>query len=229
MNSTNKKKDKPVGMRLAVILTVVALGILAAIVILNNQKETTVAETEQIDVSGQPTLGEAEAPVTIVEFGDFKCPSCKAWGETIHPQLVQDYIDTGKVKFSYINVLFHGEESIVGSLAAEAVYQQSPESYWDFHKALFAEQPTVDHDAAWLTPEKVVEVAKKFPAIDSEQLISKMEATAAKEAVEKDTQLVEEAGVAQTPTIVINGQIMEDPFDYDAIKAVIDKELEGES
>ena len=229
MNKVKKQKDKPVGMKLVVILTIVALGIIAAIVVLTNQKETTVAETAQIDISGQPTIGESEAPVTVVEFGDFKCPSCKAWGETVYPQLVADYIDTGKVKFSYINVLFHGEESIVGSLAAEAVYQQSPESYWDFHKALFAEQPTVDHDAAWLTPEKVVEVAGAFPAIDSEQLLTSMEATPAKDAVAKDTKLVEEAEVAQTPTIVINGKTMEDPFDYEAIKAVIDQELDGGS
>lgn len=53
-----------------------------------------------------------------------------------------DYVDTGDVKFSYINVLFQGNESVVGSLAAEAVYEQSPESYCDFHKALFAAQPS---------------------------------------------------------------------------------------
>jgi protein-disulfide isomerase len=79
MTNEKKKKDKPVGMKLVVILTVVALGIIAAIVVLTNQKETTVAETAQIDIAGQPTIGESEAPVTVVEFGDFKCPTTWAF------------------------------------------------------------------------------------------------------------------------------------------------------
>ncbi|MBT2583226.1 thioredoxin domain-containing protein [Planococcus sp. ISL-109] len=120
-------------------------------------------------------LGKEEAPVTVVEFGDFKCPSCKAWGETVYPQLVEDYVDTGEVKFSYINVLFHGDESTLASLAAESVYQQSPKAYWDFYKALFAAQPEQKHDAAWVTPEKVLEVAAEFPSIDQGKLESDME------------------------------------------------------
>lgn len=223
MNNKNNKS----GMKFVVLLTTLVVVILAAIVILTNQQETPAVETAQIDITGQPTLGEEEAPVTVVEFGDFKCPSCKAWGETVYPQLVEDYVDTGDVKFSYINVLFHGDESTLASLAAESVYQQSPEVYWDFHKALFAAQPAQNHDAAWVTPEKVLEVAAEFSSIDQEKLKADMEQQATMDEVEIDEALVEEAGVAQTPTIVVNGKQLEDPFDYEAIKALIDQELTG--
>ncbi len=226
--NNNQKKAKPSGLKFAVLLTSLAVVILAAIVVLTNQQEAPAVETAQIDLNGQPILGEEEAPVTVVEFGDFKCPSCKAWGETVYPQLVQDYVDTGEVKFSYINVLFHGDESMLASLAAESVYQQSPDAYWDFHKALFAAQPEVNHDGAWITPEKVLEVAAAYPSIDQEKLKADMEQQATMDAVEIDTALVEEAGVAQTPTIVINGQTLEDPFDYEAIKELIEQELTGE-
>ena len=73
----------------------------------------------------QPTLGSSNAPITVVELGDFKCPACKAWGENIFPQLIEDYVDTGKVKFSLVNVLFHGDESKLGSVAAEAIYKET--------------------------------------------------------------------------------------------------------
>ena len=152
----NQKKAKPSGLKFAVLLTSLAVVILVAIVVLTNQQEAPAVETAQIDLSGQPILGEEEAPVTVVEFGDFKCPSCKAWGETVYPQLVQDYVDT--------------EEDTLASLAAESVYQQSPEVYWDFHKALFAAQPEVNHDGAWITPEKVLEVAAAYPSIDQTKL-----------------------------------------------------------
>ena len=227
MDKNNKKKQS--GMKFAVLLTLLAVGILAAIVVLTNQQTASTVETGAVYIAGQPTLGESDAPVTVVEFGDFKCPSCKAWGEVVYPQLVADYVDTGDVKFSYINVLFHGNESVVGSLAAEAVYEQSPESYWDFHKALFAAQPTENHDAAWLTPEKTLEVAAEFSAIDQVQLKEDMEKQETMDKVEADEALVEEHEVAMTPTIVVNGQTLEDPFDYDAIKALIDQELAEEN
>lgn len=222
-----KQKNKQPGMKLVVLLTILAVGLLAVIVVLTNQKTATPVQSAQIDTAGQPTLGESDAPVTVIEFGDFKCPSCKAWGEMVYPQLVADYVDNEDVKFSYINTLFHGEESVVGSLAAESVYKQAPDSYWDFHKALFAAQPTEDHDAAWLTPDKVLEVAAEFPAIDQAKLKDDMEQQATMDEVETDKALVEETGVTQTPTIVVNGQMLEDPFDYDAIKALIDQELAG--
>lgn len=227
MKKTNKKKQS--GMKLAVLLTLVAVGILAAIVVLTNKQSASTVETTEVDITGQPILGESDAPVTVVEFGDFKCPSCKAWGEMVYPQLVADYVDTGDVKFSYINVLFHGNESVVGSLAAEAVYEQSPESYWDFHKALFAAQPAANHDAAWLTPEKALEVATEFPAIDQVQMKADMEKQETMDKVDADKALVEEHSVAMTPTIVVNGQTLEDPFDYDAIKALIDEALAEEN
>lgn len=225
MEKKNKKNNS--GMKWAVLATVVALGIITAIVIAMNQQEAPVMETAQTDIAGQPTLGESDAPVTVVEFGDFKCPSCKAWGEMIYPQLVEDYVNTGEVEFAYINVFFHGNESVLGSLAAESVFEHSPEAYWDFHKALFAAQPVEDHDAAWITPEKVLEVASAFSAIDQAQLQEDIEEVAQQEELATDEALVEEAGVTQTPTIEINGQKLEDPFDYDAIKALIDQELAG--
>lgn len=222
------KRNTNEGMKWAVLATVLILGLIAVIVVVMNQQETPVVETAQTDITGQPTLGESDAPVTVVEFGDFKCPSCKAWGEMIYPQLVEDFVNTGEVEFAYINVFFHGNESILGALAAESVLEHSPEAYWDFHKALFAAQPVVDHDAAWITPEKVLEVASALPAIDQSQLQGDIEQVAQQEALETDEALVEEAGVSQTPTIVINGKTLEDPFDYDAIKALIEQELAGE-
>lgn len=194
-------KSKQSKMKWIVLATAVLAVIVSVIVVFLNQEEAPAVETAQVDVSGQPTLGEGNAPVTVVEYGDFKCPSCKAWGEMVYPQLVEDYVETGKVKFSYINVFFHGNESVLGSLAAESVYEQSPEIYWEFHKALYDAQPVEDHDAAWITPEKLMEVASAFPEIDQVRLKEDIEQVSQQEQLQKDEALVEEAGVSQTPTI----------------------------
>lgn len=219
---------KNLNMKFTVIITLVAVILLAGVVVMiNNQEpEETEVVREEVDIAGQSILGEADAPVTVVEFGDFKCPSCKAWGEMIYPQLVEDYVLKGDVKFSYVNVLFHGNESILASLGAESIYKQDPEVYWDFHKKVFDAQPEVaNHDDVWVTTEKLLEIASEYPSINQEQLRQDIEEELTMEQVEIDKDLYKKHNVSQTPTININGITMEDPFDYEAIKEVIDQEL----
>ena len=223
-----KKQNSP--FKLVMIITLLVFAVLAAIVVIGNKNSETsndIGFEKQPSIEGQPTLGQSNAPVTVVEFGDFKCPACKAWGENIFPQLIDDYVDTGDVKFSFINVLFHGDESKLGSVAAEAIYKQTPDSYWDFHKELFKEQPDADHDSLWITPDKINEVASTISDIDLNQLQEDMQSQSVIDEVNKDSALVDEFKVQMTPSIMVNGTMLEDPFDYEKIKSLIEKELEG--
>lgn len=222
-------KSNNSAMKIIVVITTVIILLGVALVVLNNNNNSELGETftEQPPVEGQPVLGEDDAPVTVVEFGDFKCPACKAWGDTIFPQLINDYVDNGKVKFSYINTPFHGNESTLASLAAESILEQNPEAYWDFHNALFAEQPSDNHDSQWVTVDKILEIASGIENIDLEKLKLALEEQSAMEKVNKDIELVEEFNVQLTPSIMVNDTMLEDPFDYEAIKALIDQELEG--
>ncbi|MDZ5474175.1 DsbA family protein [Bacillus sp. 31A1R] len=225
-------KSKNSSFKFIVLLTLLAFTVITGWVVLNNtnsEKTNDIIFDKQPTTEGQPTIGQVDAPVTVVEFGDFKCPACKAWGETIFPQLIEDYVDKGKVKFSYVNVLFHEEESILGSLAAESVYKQNSDFYWDFHKELFKEQPSENHDSLWITKEKINEVASNISGIDLNQLQSDIDVKTHIEELNIDTKLVEEFKVKMTPSIMVNGIMLEDPFDYERIKSLIDKELEGKN
>ncbi|WP_430787464.1 DsbA family protein [Virgibacillus flavescens] len=223
-----KRNSSP--FKIAVIVTLVIVALLTALVVLsNNNSESSDGNTsnKQPSISGQPTVGDSDAPVTVVEFGDFKCPACKVWGTDIYPKLINDYVDTGKVKFSFVNVQFHGKESTLASLAAESVYKQSPDAYWEFHKALFNAQPS-NHDSKWVTTEKILEVASGIPSIDTSKLKSAIENQEAMDALNKDEEMVTEFGVELTPTIMVGGTMIEDPFDYEAIKQVIEEKLEDQ-
>lgn len=207
-------------------------AIIGFVLFLNREKEETVSENsvkEHPPIENQPTIGESGAPVSIVEFGDYKCPSCKSWGETVYPKLEEEYINTGKANFSYVNVLFHGKESTLAALASESVYKQDPKAFWAFHKAVFAAQPeSQNHDDQWVTTEKLLEIAKDHaPNVDLKQLEKDINAQETIEEVNKDDQLVKDYSVQFTPTIIINGTMLEDPFDYEKIVSLIEKELEG--
>lgn len=211
----------------------IALVVVGIVLYMNRDTGTTVADVPQEServyppVEGQPMLGDAEAPVQIVEFGDYKCPSCKQWGETVYPQLVEEFIDTGKANLSYINVLFHGEESVIASLASESVFEQDPENFWVFNKAVYDAQPTSQqHDEPWVTIDKMAEIAEATaPGVDVEKMKTDMttQESAIVEAVGVDAQLVEEFGVPFTPTIYVNGIFLEDPFDYELIAKLIEE------
>ena len=90
---------------------------------------------------------------------------------------------------------------------------------------MFDAQPVENHNAQWITPERILEIASEFPDIDQTLLKEDMEQEATMESVKIDEDLVKEAGISMTPTIVINGKIMENPFDYEAIKAAIEQEI----
>ncbi|MBN8185856.1 DsbA family protein [Salipiger thiooxidans] len=53
------------------------------------------------------TLGQADAPVEIIEYGSFTCPHCAAFEENVFPQIKENYIDTGKVKFTFREAYFN--------------------------------------------------------------------------------------------------------------------------
>lgn len=178
-------------------------------------------------VEGQPMLGDADAPVQIVEFGDYKCPSCKQWGETVYPKLVEEFIDTGKANLTYINVLFHGEESVIASLASEAVYEQDPENFWTFSKAVYDAQPaSQEHDKPSVTIDSITELVEaNAPGVDVEKMKADMgnEESSIVQAVGIDNELVKEFNIPFTPTIYVNGVFLEDPFDYEAVAELIEE------
>ncbi len=219
---------KNIGAKFAVIVTLLIFVSIALVVIFNQKDEpvTDSVATEPPSIEGQPLLGEPNAPVAIVEFGDYKCPACKAWGETVFPQLVKDYIENGDANFAYVNVLFHGEESVLAAQAAESVYAQDPSVYWEFHHQLFASQPEVaNHDEVWVTNEKLAELASLFPSISAEKLVQDIEQNATMTQVNMDQELYEQYGVHVTPTIMVNNKKISDPFNYEEIKEIIDEEL----
>lgn len=153
------KKKQQSSAKFAVILTVVVVVLLAAIVIINNKTEQgNDAVSGQPSIKGQPVLGKDDAPVTVVEFGDYKCPSCKVFNSDIFPKIQKDFIDKGDVKFSFVNVMFHGKGSRLAALASEEVWKEDPDSFWDFHEKLFEKQP--DTKQEWVTSGLLGDLAK---------------------------------------------------------------------
>lgn len=83
-------------------------------------------------------LGNPDAPVTIVEFGDFACPHCQNY-YTTSKEFIEDFVATGQAKFEY-RMFISGAEPVYGTYTAqlaECADEQQEGGFWPAHDVLF--------------------------------------------------------------------------------------------
>ncbi len=227
------------------VLTLLVVGALAAMVIMkqkdktetdsvdtstvdstvNNNQGKNPVDTDKVDLKGQPMIGKKDAKVTVVEFGDFKCPACKYFDSNMKPELKKKYFDTGKANYYFIHTPFHAEESILGGLAGETVLKNDPDKYWAFHDALFKLQTHNGSQDKWLTMAAVKKALKTAGVKNEAKIVDAIKANSEKAAVQKDIDLYQKHNITSTPTIIVNGKALADPMNIDAVTEAIDKAL----
>jgi protein-disulfide isomerase len=96
-----------------------------------------------INVSGEPARGSARAKVMLVEVSDYHCPFCRRHMQQTQPQIDQEYINTGKVRYVFVDYPIEQlhPEAFKAHEAANCAGDQG--KYWDMHARLFA-SPTRD-------------------------------------------------------------------------------------
>ncbi|MCG9821453.1 DsbA family protein [Staphylococcus argenteus] len=159
----------------------------------------------------------------IVIYGDYKCPYCKELDEKVMPKLRKHYIDNHKAEYQFVNLAFLGKDSIVGSRASHAVLMYAPKSFLDFQKQLFAAQQ--DENKEWLT-EAVLDKQIKNLHLDKDtenKIIKDYKTKDSKswEAAEKDKEIAKDNHIKTTPTAFINGEKVEDPYDYESYEKLL--------
>ena len=93
--------------------------------------------TASVSIKDKQTLGDAKAPVTVVEFTDYQCPFCLRFTRNTFPHLKKKYIDTGKVRWVGLNLplAFH-KDARKAAQAAHCAGEQ--EKFWEMRQVLFA-------------------------------------------------------------------------------------------
>ncbi len=94
----------------------------------------------QVSLDDDPFKGNENAPVTIVEFSDFQCPFCLRFYEQTLPSIMENYVDTGKVKFVYRDFPLDSihPNARPAHIAAECADEQG--KFWEYHDILFDKQ-----------------------------------------------------------------------------------------
>ncbi|MBR9700733.1 thioredoxin domain-containing protein [Candidatus Woesearchaeota archaeon] len=178
------------------------------------------APAEKADVDdGDYFLGDADAPVTVVEFSDFECPFCGRAHSQTYPQLKEDYIDTGKIKYSFRHfpLSFHQNAQKAGE-AAECVGKLGGnEAFFEYADTLFGNQGALSvSDLKGYAGDQGLDQGAFDECLDSDEFASK---------IQSDFAAGQQAGVSGTPSFFINGNKLVGAQPFSSFQAAIDAEL----
>jgi protein-disulfide isomerase len=168
-------------------------------------------------------LGKADAPVRLVEFADLQCPICREYSLQSLPQLVQDYVRTGKVRMEFRNLSFLGPDSITAGRAAAAAAKQN--KLWNFADVLYYNQG--EENSGYVTQDFIDRI-NKAAGVDSAEADAFAKSDASQEPLGAANTLANQFGVNATPTILVGKRggelkaVDADATDVAAYKSAID-------
>lgn len=169
----------------------------------------------QVSADDDPSWGNADAPVTIIEFSDFQCPYCRVFYQTTLVTLLERY--PKQVRFVYRDfplASIHPQATLAAE-ASQCAHAQG--RFWEFHNAVFA---NIDR----LGPDLYQSLAISM-GLDKERFAACVNSREFSAEVEKDFNDARALGVTGTPTFFINGIPLVGAQPLEAFAPIIEQEL----
>lgn len=201
------------------------------IVLSGNDSDTTSDPNQQepapVDLSSivlpydtSPMIGDANAPVKLIKFGDFKCPSCAKFSLTHYEQIKSDYIDTGKVAMYFMNLQFLKDDSKVAGRYGDGIYRQNNEAFWDYYKSVYEIAQVKQLNEEVLS--SIIDYEHYGINLDEVKAFAASAEAQAK--LDSDLAIADAYGIKSVPSFIINGSLVEGPS-YELLIQKIEAEL----
>jgi len=176
--------------------------------------------------NASPILGDRNAPLTLIEFGDYQCTFCnKFFHETVESILI-NYVETGKVKMLFKDFIVVGQDSMHAANAAHCANDQ--EMFWQFHSILY--NNWAGEGTGWISSEQLIKFANTLE-LDISEFSNCVSELKWKKLVNASHDDAIALGVTATPTFFVidqNKNVMKitGAQHYDVFKEVFDSALE---
>lgn len=170
-----------------------------------------------IPTEGFPSLGPADAPITIVEFSDFECPFCRRFQQETYSALLNAY--QGKIRFVYRNLPLTSIHPDAFPAAVAALCAGEQQAFFPFHDKLFSSEQLGEEVYLAYAGELGLNTTAFQACLGSGKF---------DEAIKADSDFAVNLGINSTPTFFINGLAVVGAQPLEVFKQVIDKELAGE-
>ncbi|NOH01359.1 MAG: DsbA family protein [Chloroflexi bacterium] len=183
-----------------------------------------------VETEGFPSIGPADAPITIVEFSDYQCPYCYRWHVQVYDTLMAAYPD--KIRFVYRNfpLSFH-QNAMPGAEAALCAGDQ--DAYWEYHDLLFDNQESMNNQSGTVLEQSFYNELAASLDLNVETFEECMTSHKYLEFIQKDMEYAAslpydstgEPAVGGTPTFFINGHRLGGAYPIEYFVQIIDAEL----
>lgn len=192
-------------------------------------------DSSKVHTAGEPFIGNPNAPVTLAFWTDYQCPFCKATEvggipqiptPPAFPDIIKNYVDTGKVKIVFKDYPFLGNDSITGALYGRAVWNLYPKQYFAWRTAMFKAQDQ-EGDKGFGNAASIDKLDATIPGLDAAKIkadVAANTATYTKE-INADKQEGIADGIQGTPGTIVGTQSIDGAQPYANFKAAIDAAL----
>ncbi len=148
------------------------------------------------------TIGQADAPVHLFEYGDLQCPYCKAFSEAEIPAAIEGPVDAGEAKITFRNLLIIGRDSLPAGAAAIAAGEQG--RGWNYIETFYRNQGA--ENSGYVTEAFLEAVARAAGVKDTATWNKRRKSKAVREEATKTTESAEgKLGFHATPSFAIEG------------------------
>jgi len=159
-------------------------------------------EIADVAEGDNPTLGAANAPVTLTVFSDFQCPYCAKFADMMRGEVLPVAGGNLRLVFRYFPLSMQSWAR-ASAEAAACAYQQKSDYFWAFHDFFFEHQSELN--PANLR-QKVVDRARGVEGLDQERFRWCVEQGSTRALVERDVAFANKNGIEATPTVFVNGR-----------------------
>ena len=153
-------------------------------------------------------LGDPNAPVKVDAYEDFRCSACLYYTQTDEPQIIQNYVDAGKVyyTFHFFIVIDGNDGSDASNRSANAALCASEQGrFWDYHDTLYANQIT--ENASLYTDARLVTMAENLK-LNMTAFNQCYQAKKYASDIQKDMAQGQSLNISGTPSIFVNGTLV---------------------
>ena len=188
----------------------------------NSQNSNFTATTVPPITASDWSQGNANAKVTLIEYGDFQCPACAAY-KPILKQVIAAYGD--RIQFVFRNFPLYQvhEDADLAAKTAEAAGLQG--KYWEMFDMLYDKQTTWSLLPLGLGVKSAYESYASSLGLDVKKLDADIDSAQVKQKIQTDVDGGNAAQIDHTPTFFVNLKQIPNPTSYDQFKSVIDAAL----
>ena len=193
------------------------------------QKQTEITKIQSLSVftdNASPILGNPNAPITMVEFGDYQCTFCSKFFHETENSIITNYVKTGKVKILFKDYIILGQDSMNAANAAHCANDQK--LFWEYHSMLYNNWD--GEDTGWANLGHLHEFANTL-GLDMNVFSTCMSDLKWNELVNLSSIDGQKLGVTGTPTFFVidqNNDVIKivGAQHYDVFKQILDSVLE---